>query len=387
MRAAHRRTGASRSAATEHPTSAASRRSIGADSAIGTAGSCRRFPAFTTISRCRRRIVAGRSPGRGAKALDDDTPTRAYFDLIRNFRRDSWLLIYLFGASPAVCAVVRCATGRMGSSGLDETTLSACRSPPSLQDGSPGLSVERPVVAARLVQQSCRLFRDLVEGALTMPYPPYRSDRAARCERRNTSSSAPRCCRSRTSSTVRSGPSAAHAFRRAAAGRAERAGRRVRRSAVPRPRPFPAGGHRRPVAFTLPGRVPAWHACSAQSPPDSPEESARIQANQSAVVDRGRDAEPAELYDGNGVGRLRNAWASRILDDCAVVAEPDRRCRGRRPGPQRRLKAQRAQGRATRTYAFGAHPQGDTLRREKLSYFRLFALNAVGGAQGVLPLG
>ncbi len=29
--------------------------------------------------------------------------TKAYFGLIRNFRRYSWLLIYLFGASPAIC--------------------------------------------------------------------------------------------------------------------------------------------------------------------------------------------------------------------------------------------------------------------------------------------
>jgi glutamate--cysteine ligase len=29
--------------------------------------------------------------------------TAAYFSLIRNFRRYSWLLIYLFGASPAIC--------------------------------------------------------------------------------------------------------------------------------------------------------------------------------------------------------------------------------------------------------------------------------------------
>ena len=34
---------------------------------------------------------------------DQDGRTEAYFGLIRNFRRFSWLLIYLFGASPAVC--------------------------------------------------------------------------------------------------------------------------------------------------------------------------------------------------------------------------------------------------------------------------------------------
>jgi glutamate--cysteine ligase len=32
-----------------------------------------------------------------------DFQTRRYFDLMRNFRRWSWLLTYLFGASPAVC--------------------------------------------------------------------------------------------------------------------------------------------------------------------------------------------------------------------------------------------------------------------------------------------
>lgn len=32
-----------------------------------------------------------------------DYKNRRYFDLIRNFRRDFWLLLYLFGASPAVC--------------------------------------------------------------------------------------------------------------------------------------------------------------------------------------------------------------------------------------------------------------------------------------------
>jgi len=37
------------------------------------------------------------------ETYDPDYATRGYLDLIRNFRRDSWLLIYLFGASPALC--------------------------------------------------------------------------------------------------------------------------------------------------------------------------------------------------------------------------------------------------------------------------------------------
>ena len=48
--------------------------------------------------------------------------SQAYIDLIRNFRRYSWLLMYLFGASPAVCASFL--QGRPhGLDQLDEHTL------------------------------------------------------------------------------------------------------------------------------------------------------------------------------------------------------------------------------------------------------------------------
>ncbi len=39
----------------------------------------------------------------GGDESRSDFQTRRYFDLMRNFRRYSWLLTYLFGASPAVC--------------------------------------------------------------------------------------------------------------------------------------------------------------------------------------------------------------------------------------------------------------------------------------------
>ena len=40
----------------------------------------------------------------GARAAPGDYITQRYLGLIRNFRRHSWLLIYLFGASPTVCS-------------------------------------------------------------------------------------------------------------------------------------------------------------------------------------------------------------------------------------------------------------------------------------------
>ncbi len=40
----------------------------------------------------------------GDTRAEQDYRTAAYFGLIRNFRRRSWLLLYLFGASPAACS-------------------------------------------------------------------------------------------------------------------------------------------------------------------------------------------------------------------------------------------------------------------------------------------
>jgi glutamate--cysteine ligase len=54
----------------------------------------------------------------------DQYTTRRYFDLIRNFRRHYWLLIYLFGASPALCSsFVKGRSHNLQSFGADEHTL------------------------------------------------------------------------------------------------------------------------------------------------------------------------------------------------------------------------------------------------------------------------
>lgn len=54
----------------------------------------------------------------------DQYTTRRYFDLIRNFRRHYWLLIYLFGASPAICrSFVKGRDHNLQIFGDDEHTL------------------------------------------------------------------------------------------------------------------------------------------------------------------------------------------------------------------------------------------------------------------------
>ncbi len=60
----------------------------------------------------------------GSRESLQDFKTRRYFALIRNFRRYFWLLIYLFGASPAVCgSFVQGRDHRLKPLGGDNRTL------------------------------------------------------------------------------------------------------------------------------------------------------------------------------------------------------------------------------------------------------------------------
>ncbi|MEO7761931.1 MAG: glutamate--cysteine ligase, partial [Casimicrobiaceae bacterium] len=95
-----------------------------------------------------------------------------YFAAIRNFRRHAWMLLYLFGASPAVCATF--VHGR----------------PHRLQDLSPGTRYLPHATSLRMgrlgylseAQDTLAVSYNSVEtytaslfDALTQPYPPYES--------------------------------------------------------------------------------------------------------------------------------------------------------------------------------------------------------------------
>ena len=95
---------------------------------------------------------------------------RAYFALIRNFRRHSWLLLYLFGASPAVCASF--VEGRKhplqplkaGTMYLPQAT--------SLRMGP--LGYQSNAQASLAVSYNClESYARSLYSALTEPYPQY----------------------------------------------------------------------------------------------------------------------------------------------------------------------------------------------------------------------
>jgi len=112
-------------------------------------------------------VLQGADQRRGpVQAYQND----AYFSLIRNFRRHSWLLLYLFGASPAVCGSF--VAGRRHSLGeLKPGTLYLPGST-SLRMGRLGYQSDAQSTLA-VSYNSLESYAGSLYRALTEPYPPY----------------------------------------------------------------------------------------------------------------------------------------------------------------------------------------------------------------------
>jgi glutamate--cysteine ligase len=103
-------------------------------------------------------------------SLPDPQSNAAYFALIRNFRRHSWLLLYLFGASPAVCSSF--VAGRPhelqrlgeGSRYLPYAT--------SLRMGRLGYQSDAQS-SLKVSYNSLESYAASLQDALTRPYRPY----------------------------------------------------------------------------------------------------------------------------------------------------------------------------------------------------------------------
>lgn len=99
-----------------------------------------------------------------------DFQTQTYFGLIRNFRRFSWLLIYLFGASPAICrSFIGDKPHKLQS--LDEGTLHLPFAT-SLRMGRLGYQSDAQS-SLHISYNSLDQYARSMRLALTQPYPPY----------------------------------------------------------------------------------------------------------------------------------------------------------------------------------------------------------------------
>ena len=109
-----------------------------------------------------------RADARGGSVIAYQTD--AYFHLIRNFRRHSWLLLYLFGASPTVCRSF--VAGR--SHGLREFNAGTLFLPGATSLRMGPLGYQSDAQASLAVSfNSLRRYAESLNAALTKPYPPY----------------------------------------------------------------------------------------------------------------------------------------------------------------------------------------------------------------------
>ena len=239
-----------------------------------------------------------------------------YFALIRNFRRQSFLLLVLFGASPAICSSF--VAGREHElQRLSESTLHMPYGT-SLRMGRLGYQSDAQS-SLSVSYNSLEGYGESLQDALTRPYPAYEAIGVT-----NPGGDYNQLATSllqienefygtiRPKRVIFSGERPLHALRERGVEYVE-----VRCMDLD---PFVPAGIRTETARFL--DVFLLHCLLADSPADTPEEIAALARNQHRVAARGR--EPGLRLDranGDGFGDiLMTDWGARILDECAPIA-------------------------------------------------------------------
>ena len=235
-----------------------------------------------------------------------------YFSLIRNFRRHSWLLLVLFGASPAVS---RCfVAGRSHAlAPLSDDSLYLPHAT-SLRMGPLGYQSDAQSALA-VSYNSLAGYAASLNRALTEPYPPYEAIGVREGdEYRQLSTTLLQIENEfygsiRPKRRIRSGERPLHALGERGVEYVE-----VRCMDID---PFqPVGIGAATMKFL---DVFLLHCLLQESPPDSPAEIAALLANQHRIADRGR--EPGlNLRRGDAEIALSD-WAAQLLAECAPIAQ------------------------------------------------------------------
>ena len=246
------------------------------------------------------------------ETFDAAAPTRGYFALIRNFRRRAWLLAYLFGASPAVCkSFVRARPHTLET--LDEGTLHLPHAT-SLRLGPLGYQ-SAAQSSLHVSYNSLDAYGATLHDALTRPYPPYEAIGMRGADGRY------RQLGTALLQIENEFYGAIRPKRRAGPGERPVQALKARGVEYVEVRcldldPFePVGIDADAMRFM---DVFLLSCLLADSPPDSPEESVRLVANQLAVVERGRA--PDLWLEGPQGPRRQTEWAGEILDECEAAA-------------------------------------------------------------------
>ena len=299
------------------------------------------------------------------RPADRDFITECYFGLIRNFRRRSWLLIYLFGASPALCRSFLgdgsslAAGDAHGLQAFDEATLHLPHAT-SLRMGRLGYQSDAQG-SLHISYNGMDSYARTMHRALTQPYPPYQAIGLKADGEYQQLSTALLQIENEFYGAIRPKPP----FQSG-----ERPLTMLKRRGVEYVEvrcldldPFlPAGIDQAQIRFLDSFLL----ACLlAESPEDSREESETMRSNQLVVVERGR--QPGLRLGGEPL----EASAGAILEQCASVAElldeaqgTDLHAKALREQRERLANPERTP--SARVLA--------AMRKEKASFFR-FALN------------
>jgi glutamate--cysteine ligase len=233
-----------------------------------------------------------------------------YFGLIRNFRRGSWLLLYLFGASPTVCASF--IAGRNHE--LTELAPGTYYAPHATSLRMGRLGYQSDAQASLLVSYNdLEHYTASLYEALTQPYPDYEkigirdgddyrqlSTSLLQIENEFYSSIRPK-------RRIRRGERPLHALRERGVEYVE-----VRLMDLD---PFcPIGITPQTCRFL---DIFLLHCLLSESPRDTPQEIGEVRRNQQTVALRGR--EPGLVLQRGGKGAPLTEWAREILARCEAI--------------------------------------------------------------------
>ena len=248
--------------------------------------------------------------------IDND----GYFSLIRNFRRQSWLLLVLFGASPAVCSSFVEGRGHELQT-LSRGTLYMPHGT-SLRMGRLGYQSDAQA-SLQVSYNSLERYGASLEGALTTPYPPYEA-----IGLRNLGGEYNQLATSllqienefygtiRPKRTIFSGERPLHALR-------ERGVEYVEVRCMDLDPFLPVGIEAQTMRFL---DVFLLHCLLSASPPDTPDEIEALARNQHRAAARGR--EPGLTLERHGDAIPLAEWGGEILAECAPIADALDRAQG-----------------------------------------------------------
>jgi glutamate--cysteine ligase len=236
-----------------------------------------------------------------------------YFNLIRNFRRHSFLLLVLFGASPAVCKSF--VAGRAhGLQPLGEHSMHLPHAT-SLRMGRLGYQSEAQ--ASLQVSYNCLdSYAASLHGAMTQPYAPYEAIglQGPDGQYRQLNTTLLQIENEfygtiRPKRVIRRGERPLHALRERGVEYVE-----VRCMDLD---PFEPLGIARGTLHFL--DIFLLHCLLADSPPDTPQEMAELSENQHLAAARGR--EPGLALTRHGQAITLTDWASELIDGMEPIAK------------------------------------------------------------------